>query len=289
MPLIAWRLSGTMSSANQEARDAIPHTCHAIANTLSAMVREFEPALRGLRELAAHLEPLVQVVARECARLDTAEKLLDQGWVPNRTTPYDLVSECGEDGAKLQTSLLAYYTDNWGEVRTRLESRLPSYGIDDEAKAAFAEALDAHEGGSYRTVSCLLFPEFERLFRAVLFDGRAGNIPYNKFVKELVSREGADLGLGDFLIGGLQDMVLFNYLTEGVIEPSASADDSRGATPKHVPGLAVRVDETNVERVRQSPIPTRHAVAHGLVIYSSPQSSLNTIFIADYIFSVLPR
>lgn len=142
-----------MSSANQEARDAIPHTCHAIANTLSAMAREFEPALRGLRELVAHLEPLVQVVARECARLDTAEKLLDQGWVPNRTTPYDLVSECGEDGAKLQTSLLAYYTDNWGEVRTRLESRLPSYGIDDEAKAAFGEALDAHEGGSYRTVS----------------------------------------------------------------------------------------------------------------------------------------
>ena len=288
-----------MPSANQGTGDAIPETFRALENYLSAMARELEPALRGLRELAEHLEPLtrnlataaplVQAVARKWARLDTAENLLEQGWVPNHTTPYDLVAECGDDGARLQTSLLAYYTDNWGEVRTRLESRLSSYGIDDEAKATFGEALDAHEAGFYRTISRLLFPEIERLFRAALFDGRAGPIRYNTFVEKLVLDEEADLGLGDFLIAGLQDMVLFKYLTEGVRKPSASNDDSRGTTPDYVPGLAVGVDETNVDRARQSPIPTRHAVAHGLVTYSSPQSSLNAIFIADYVFSVLSR
>ena len=234
------------------------------------------------------LAPLAQAIEHGRVRWDAAENLLEQGWVPNLATPYDLVTKCGDDGARLQTSLLDYYTDNWVEVRTQLESRLFSYNIDDEAKATFREALGVHEAGFYRAVSRLLFPEFERLFRAVLFDGRAGHICYNKFMGTLVSDEEADhLGLGDFLIAGLQDIVLFKYVTEGVRKPSASADNSRGATPEYVPGLAVRVDETNIARARQSPIPTRHAVVHGLVTYSSQQSSLNAIFIADYVFSVL--
>ena len=234
------------------------------------------------------LAPLAQAIEHGRARWDTAENLLEQGWVPNLATPYDLVTECGDDGARLQTSLLDYYTDNWVEVRTQLESRLSSYDIDDEAKATFREALGVHEAGFYRAVSRLLFPEFERLFRAALFDGCTGRIRYNEFMETLVSDEEADhLGLGDFLIAGLQDIVLFKYVTEGVRKPSASADDSRGTTPEYVPGLAVRVDETNIARARQSPIPTRHAVVHGLVTYSSQQSSLNAIFIADYVFSVL--
>ena len=290
---------------------------------LSAMARELEPALSGLRELIAplaqaiereqarwataleSLTPLAQAIKREQARWATAlaslapfaqeiergraaENLLEQGWVPNFATPYHLVAECGDDGARLQTSLLDYYTDNWVEVRTQLESRLSSYGIDDEAKATFREALGVHEAGFYRAVSRLLFPEFERLFRAALFDGRAGRIRYNAFMEKLVSDEEADhLGLGDFLIAGLQDLVLFKYVTEGVRKPRASADDSSGATPEYAPGLAVRLNKTNIALARQSPIPTRHAVVHGLVTYSSQQSSLNAIFIADYVFSVL--
>ena len=285
-----------MSSTNKVSSDAAPEVVRELGNGLATICRQvelilskldvrLEPLMRSLETAA----PLAQVVAREWAKWDMAESLLERGWVPNQTTPFALVAECGNNGPMLQASLLAYYTDNWGEVRTRLESRLSSYGIDDEAKATFGEALDAHEAGFYRTVSRLLFPEFERLFRAALFDGRAGQIGYKTFVEKLVSDEEADLGLGDFLIAGLQDMVLFKYLTEGVRKPSASADDSRSATPEYVPGLAVGVNETNVERARQSPIPTRHAVAHGLVAYSSQQSSLNAIFIADYVFSVVSQ
>ena len=288
-----------MSNANQSTGDAILQTFGALVNDLSAMARKLEPALTGLNQVAAHLHPLtrdlaavaplIHAVARESAKLDTAENLLELGWVPNHTTPHDLVAECGDNGDRLQTALLTYYTDNWGEVRAGLEARLSSYGIDDEARATIREALDAHEAGLYRTVSRLLFPEFERQFRAVLFDGRAGHIGYNAFVEKLVSDEEADLGLGDFLIAGLQDLVLFKYLTEGVRDPGASADDSPAIAPKYVPGLSVGVNETNVEGANQSPIPTRHAVVHGLVNYSSPQSSLNAIFIADYVFSVMSR
>ena len=251
-----------MSSTNKVPSEDLPEVVREMANGLATICRQVELIMR---ELAVRLDPLMrsletavplaQAVARESAKWDMAESLLERGWVPNQTTPFALVAECGNDGPMLQTSLLAYYTDNWGEVRTRLESQLSSYSIDDEAKATFGEALDAHETELYRTVSRLLFPEFERLLRAALFDGRAGQISYKAFVKKLVSDEEAALELGDFLIAGLQDMVLFKYLSEGVRKKSASADDSRGATPEYVPGLAVGVDETNIERARQSPDP----------------------------------
>ena len=288
-----------MSNDNQGTGDTIPKTFRALVNGLSTMGHKLDPVFRGLDQLTAHLEPLtrcleivaplIDAAARELVMLDIAKNLLDRGWVPNHTTPYDLVTKCENDDARLQASLLSYYTDNWAEVRARLEARLSSYSIDDEAKATFREALDAHETGLYRTVSRLLFPEFERLFRAVLFEGRAGQIRYNEFVEALVSDGEADLGLGDFLIAGLQDMVLFEYLTAGVRNHSDSADDTPDATPNYVPALSVSVNKMNVKGAKQSPIPTRHAVVHGLVTYSSPQSSLNAIFIADYVFSVMSR
>ena len=133
-----------------------------------------------------------------------------------------------------------------------------------------------------------IVPGVREGIRAALFDGRAGSIRYNKFVKKL-SGEDSDLDLGDFLIAGMQDMVLFKYLTENAKDPGGSNDGSHSVAPECVPGLAVGVDETNVERARQSLIPARHAVAHGLVAYSSRQSSLNALFIADYVFSVVSR
>ena len=291
-----------MSSESEAQRDASPETVRSLAKGLAALTRDFEPILRGIQETAVRLQPLtetlaglaavaapfVQAAARGMERWDTAEDLLKRGWVPNHTTPFGLVAECGNDETKLQTSLLAYYTDNWSEVRARLESRVSSLDIDDEAKATFREALDAHDAGLYRCVSRLLFPEFERIFRGALFDGRAGHIQYHEFVTKL-SGEAANLELADFLTSGIQDMVLFKYLTEGVRNYEEPTNHSTGTAPKYEPGFAVRVNATNIEQAKQSPIPTRHAVAHGLVPHSSQQSSLNAIFIADYVFSVVSR
>ena len=291
-----------MSSDNEAPRDTPPETVHSLAKGLAALAREFEPIQKRIQETAVLLQPLtetlaslatvaapfVQAAARGMERWDTAEYLLKRGWVPNHTTPFHMVAECGDDDTRLQTSLLAYYTDNWPEVRASLESRMSSLDIDDEAKATFREALDAHEGGLYRCVSRLLFPEFERVFRGALFEGRAGQIQYHEFVTRLTG-DAANLELADFLTAGIQDMVLFKYLTEGVRNSNASGNRSTGAEPKYEPGLAVGVNETNVERAKQNPIPTRHAVAHGLVAYSSQQSSLNAIFIADYVLSIVSR
>ena len=67
-----------------------------------------------------------------------------------------------------------------------------------------------------------------------LFDGHAGPIPYTTFVKKL-SGEAANLDLADFLSAGIQDIVLLNYLTEGVRGCGISADDSRSAIPEYLP------------------------------------------------------
>ena len=294
-----------MSSDNEAPRDTPPETVHSLAKGLAALAREFEPIQKRIQETAVLLQPLtetlaslatvaapfVQAAARGMERWDTAEYLLKRGWVPNHTTPF-AVPPSGRRmrGRRHQATdfaagtttpgyRLAYYTDNWPEVRASLESRMSSLDIDDEAKATFREALDAHEGGLYRCVSRLLFPEFERVFRGALFEGRAGQIQYHEFVTRLTG-DAANLELADFLTAGIQDMVLFKYLTEGVRNSNASGNRSTGAEPKYEPGLAVGVNETNVERAKQNPIPTRHAVAHGLVAYSSQQSSLNAIFIA---------
>ena len=284
-----------MSSANEQTRDPISEAVETLADALVPAARHVGPALDVL---ASYLEPLGQLraaaapyavaIARGMEKYDAAKSLLKRGWVPNHTTPFDLVAECGDDDAKLQASLLAYYIDNWGEVRARLEARMSAHDIDEEAKATFREALDAHEAGLYRSVSRVLFPEFERVFRAVLVGGRAGPNHYKSFLKKL-SGEEANLYLEDFVVAGMQDMVLFKYFTEGVRRPGASNDGSREIGPDYVPGLAVHVDETNVERARQCPIPTRHAVAHGLVAYSSRQCSLNALFIADYVFAIMSR
>ena len=315
-----------MSSEKEAPRDAVPEPIHMLATGLGALSHEFETVRKGIDELAVQFRPVAErfppvtdrfrpVTERFLAdtdrflsitgrfrpiterfspnterweKWDTAESLFVRGWVPNRTTPFDLITECGEDDTKLQKLLLAYYTDNWPEVRMCLESHMSSFDVDDEAKATFREALDAHEHGLYRCVSGLLFPQFERVFREALFEGKAGQKQYHDFVKELTGEDG-NPKLADVLFAGIQDMVLFKYLTEDVRFTGALDDQSRCAAPKYEPGLAVGVNEENVEQARHSPIPTRHAVAHGLVVYSSQQNSLNAIFIADYVFSIVSR
>lgn len=284
-----------MSNPNNGTKDLVPEALRALANSVSALVPRVAPALQELskrfepltRTFAA-VAPFAEAVARGVERWDTADNLLNRGWVPNHTTPFDLIVECGDDDARLDEELLAYYEDNWSAVRERLERQLASYDVDDEAKATFREALDAHEAGYYRSVTRVLFPEFERLFRVVVFGGRAGQVAYTKLVKDL-SGEAENLKLGDFLISGFQDIVMFRYLTEGVRERGELVDESRNAAPEFAPGLAVGVDENNVAQARRSPVPTRHAVAHGLVAYSTAQSSLNALFIGDHVFSVVSR
>jgi hypothetical protein len=62
----------------------------------------------------------------------------------NASLPVQLVDDCLEDPQKLSDSLEDHHRKNWPYVREALLVRLQSYAIDDEAKAAFRELVDAH-------------------------------------------------------------------------------------------------------------------------------------------------
>ena len=115
------------------------------------------------------------------------------------------------------------------------------------------------------------------MLRTELFGRGTGNETYKKIVETLVN----DKSLDDFLPGGWFDFDYFGHLTAAIRDRSDDALDER------MFGLFRRVDEGDLQRVGQDPVPNRHAAMHGFVSYSSPQNSLNAIFVADYMFRLI--
>ena len=136
--------------------------------------------------------------------------------------------------------------------------------LDDEAKATFREALAAHEARLYRNVSRLLFPEIERVSRKELHGDRlTKEISGQPWLRELardlpVSVAGRARFFGVHLCRRLS-----SHLYESVR------------------------DEDAWRRFAGDPVPNRHAVVHGVVEYSSMQSSLNAIFMTEFLFSTI--
>ena len=81
---------------------------------------------------------------------------------------------------------------------------------------------------------------------------------------------------------GLYELDIFGHLTKHLRDE----DESEGS--KFVYGVFQRVgNEEDRERLKQNPVPNRHAAIHGFVTYDSSQNSLNAIFIADYVFRII--
>ena len=224
-----------------------------------------------------HLEPLARGLVAMSEWHQISKVLNASGWLPHHTTPLGLVADCSGDVCAARNKLNEYYEQNWSSVRRAIESQIAEYNIDEEAKATFREALDAHGYGLHRSVCRVLFPEIERMLRTELFGRRTGRENYQKIVETLVE----DKTLDDFLPGGRFDFDYFGHLTAAVMEHSDDAFNER------IFGLFRRVDEDDLQRVGQDPVPNRHAAMHGYVSYSSSQNSLNAIFVADYMFRLI--
>ena len=199
------------------------------------------------------------------------------GLLPHYTTPLSLVADCSGDVCAVRNKLNEHYEDNWSSVRGAIESQIAEYNVDEEAKATFRESLDAHGYGLHRSVCRVLFPEIDRVLRTELFGRRTGDVAYKKIVETLVNNKTLD----EFLPGGWFDFDYFGHLTAAITQRSDDAFD------EEILGLFRRVDEDDLQRVRQDPVPNRHAAMHGFVSYSSPQNNLNAIFVADYMFRLL--
>lgn len=210
------------------------------------------PVLRTLNEWSAAAAPYLQAFRKWDRAVDALNAV---GWLPYRSEPpLRFIEECGDDFGLLNKRISNYYRTRWREIRDDMTSRLADYHIDDEAKATFREALSAHEGGHYRCVCRVLFPEIERVIRV----GR----DKTKILERLTgTRDLADLAFRERF-----GLILFDRLVDHMYE-------NVGDQP---------------EKFDRDPVPNRHAAMHGLVRYSTHQHSMNMLILTDYVFEILP-
>ena len=228
-----------------------------VATQLSEVLRQMErslgPVLRTLKEWSDAAAPHLKAF-REWNR--TVDALNEVGWLPYHYAPFQYVEECGDDLALLDSRFSDYYRTRWNEIRNDMKSRLADYHIDDEARAAFREALSAHEAGHYRCVCRVLFPEIERMIGG----GRVGS-------KQMLEELTGTGDLADFAFRERFGYVLFGRLVNHAYE---------------------QVNEDERERFERDPVPNRHAAMHGLVPYSTHKHSMNMLILTDYVFRILP-
>lgn len=127
---------------------------------VTEMGRRLEQLAPAWRRFAQAVAPIASKVLSEFDKWNVSSDVLRRaGWLPHYTTPFDLIGACDQSAEAVRRVVLEYYEQNWQQVRTRIERRLSSYWVDDEAKETFQEALEAHEAGLYRCVCRVLFPE----------------------------------------------------------------------------------------------------------------------------------
>ena len=215
--------------------------------------------------LAATMRPIITgLISPFIDDLHKRGQLLERkGWFPHYTISEDFLVE-HQNNPNFDTLLLDYYRRNWPTVRQTIEQQLATYLVDDEAKASFREAFGAHENGLYRSVCRNLLPEVERVVRVELHYNRVGQFSVGKLMDEC---------FGDLPISVLPDLrsgfVGFRHLTGHLYKQIRNEDDR--------------------QYFLSHPIPNRHAVIHGLVAYSSEKNSLNSIFMAEYVFQLITK
>ena len=195
-------------------------------------------------------------------RYDAIAKASERsGWLPHRTVPFDeYILAVGGDVDALTTKVSQFYEENDTLVVGDVQSRIPDFLVDDEAKETLEEGLRAHEAGLYRSCCRVLLPEIERV---ILQDwlGISAKRPLTR--NDIIQRANQAV-LEDFIQDDTGDLVLFGKLMEHLFVHTSTIDPSQ-----------------------QGSTPNRHAATHAWIPYSSRMNSLNTIILADYIFSLV--
>ena len=261
-------------------------------NLLNALRKWLNGKLQDSGSSWRRLLPCYRVSCRKLRNgISVAMYWAKVGWLPHYTMPFAAIAKSDRTEDQISATILEYYARKWENVREHIDNRLAGYKIDAEAKATFREALDAHGSGLHRCVCRVLFPEIERVLITKLFGGILGGerITYDKCIRTLV---GEDRHIEDFIVDGLYDLSVFGQITKAVREKDRQNHGEKrlSETDEMISGIFSSVrNEGRRESLTRSPIPNRHAAMHGLVSYSSPQHSLNTIFLADYMFSIVSR
>jgi hypothetical protein len=211
----------------------------------------------AVQAFAENFERTVGPLVRYHAKIQRIEKA---GWLPHYTLPMDLISD---DEGNVSAVIEHHYRTNWTDIQQQFLKSIDTLNLDNEAKAAFSEALCAHEHGLYRATCRVLFPEIERLARIELLGGSAENIAS---LKELQDAAG-ELGLSEMVVPGLAGFALYRRLAEHMYLPVRTAEE--------------------IEKFDRDSVPNRHASIHGRVVYKTFQHSINMLVMADFLLNAI--
>ncbi len=237
-----------------------------LANSLRLALSSFEsPIQKSLANYSFRLQesikPLLTSFIKPFPALTNpnarvAEKL---GWVLHHTLPATLLDETPEE--ELDEAILTYYTEEWATVRETIERDIQGYLIGDDSKETMRQALIGHETGLCRLVPRAMLPEIEAVLRNQMNENVSDKID----IRYQIDR------LGQFPASWMRD------LTSGLSGYRSLKD----FLYKHID------TETDRNEVAANSIPNRHAATHGLVHYATEKTSLNSIFLADFVFHVI--
>ena len=186
-----------------------------------------------------------------------AQLASELGWVVHHSLPIDLLDNVHDDD--LDEAIMAHYRAKWSDFRRETELDTNEYLVDQDTKETVIQALQAHEIGLYRVVPRTLMAEIERVIRVQL---RGKIVGRELNVKETILSEVDDLPMSSF-----------HDLTSSTMQCEAFEGH-----------LYEKInDENDRSRFADNPIPNRNAALHGLVPYSSEKSSLNSIFLMDFV------
>ena len=240
---------------------------HRLAN----LMEPYASQIAAHRRLANLMEPYASQIAAHHRLANLMEPFIEarrrgqllerHEWFPHYTMPEFLFGGHIDD-VDFNALVLAYYRENWAEVRQMIEQNLSGCPVDGETKAAFHEALDSHESGRYLSVCRNLIPELERLVRIHLYGDKVGSFSVEKQMGNYFGNLPASVFPDRSLAG-----IGFKYLQSHLYA--------------HIK------DEADRERYVNHQIPNRHAAIHGLVTYDSVPNSLNSIFVADYVLQLI--
>src|ERR1700730_3091169 len=232
-----------------------------IAVAVKSIVPDYRGSFADIARPLAWLEPYF---AQMTIGMRQSSALTKAGWLPHATLPIGIVDEHLDDPQRLSNTLEGYYRQNWPQVCEKLHARVQSYSIEDEARACYGEIVDAHGYSLYRMVCPKVFTEIERVVRAELYgDDLSITITSQQRLQKFASELDPDvIDLREFF-----HLEIFKKFTEH--------------SYAHVKTKQAR------EQISLDAVPNRHAALHGIVPYNSFKSSLNAIFLLDYVFQVI--
>ncbi|PZP83528.1 MAG: hypothetical protein DI582_10835 [Azospirillum brasilense] len=232
-----------------------------LAPALEAWRNINEPFDRIARELRQFAEPF-RPLLKEIQRMDKHRQRMEKaGWLPHTTTPFDRLEETDEQDDAVM--LEAYYRENWQEVKQAFLESLQEQDIDNQAKAVFVQALEAHGHGLYSLIARALFPEIERVARIELHrDEAMAVVTSQKTLRE----KAKTLTLSDHGLMGYWDYELYKALN-------------------HIYDYCNTVEHASAFALL--PVPNRHATIHGHVVYDTLCSSMNALIVTDFVFRLI--